>query len=191
MSVPTAQPGRERPERYFVRAETRYERAAGHSIRLHGMSAMVPHTREWVRVKGGRKVPVTAPVMPGYLVLKAKPSQLPKLREIDHVASRPIMADGRNVRPMSASERAYVGGLVRNPPPHPLDPHKGVKVDPKAPKIKAGDAVRIMEGPFLGFPAKVEWVRIVAKVWMAKVEVMIFGRPTPVQLDAGQVALAV
>jgi transcriptional antiterminator NusG len=52
-----------------------------------------------------------------------------------------------------------------------------------------GDPVRIIEGPFANFVGVVKEVNLERQ--KLKVEVGILGRKTPVELDIGQVELAV
>ena len=47
-----------------------------------------------------------------------------------------------------------------------------------------GDTVKVIEGPFASFVGTIEAVNENGKL---KVNVSIFGRPTPVELDASQV----
>jgi len=47
-----------------------------------------------------------------------------------------------------------------------------------------GKRVRVADGPFAGFPGRVEAVESLERL---KVTIEIFGRPTPVQLDLGQI----
>lgn len=54
--------------------------------------------------------------------------------------------------------------------------------------FEVGDSVRIVEGPFANFSAKVEEVK--AEKQKVKVSVSIFGRATPLELDFAQVEKA-
>jgi transcriptional antiterminator NusG len=63
------------------------------------------------------------------------------------------------------------------------------KTKPKARvSFEAGDSVRVIEGPFQNFPAKVEEVK--ADKQKVRVSLSMFGRPTTVELDFAQVEKA-
>jgi transcriptional antiterminator NusG len=63
------------------------------------------------------------------------------------------------------------------------------KVKPKARVVfEVGDSVRVIEGPFQNFPAKVEEVK--ADKQKVRVSLSMFGRPTTVELDFAQVEKA-
>ena len=63
-----------------------------------------------------------------------------------------------------SSGKRYVGGNVAN--------------------FSEGDSVKVIEGPFTSFVGTVETISEKGKV---KVQVLIFGRPTPVELEFSQV----
>ncbi len=52
---------------------------------------------------------------------------------------------------------------------------------------KVGDAVKVVDGPFMDFPGYVQEIN--AEKQKIKVSVSIFGRPTPIELDFLQVEL--
>jgi len=89
----------------------------------------------------------------------------------------------------------FLGGT--KPTPVPEREIKGVQTnitEGKAGKPKArvvfdvGDSVRVIEGPFANFQAKVEEVK--ADKQKLKVSLSFLGRPTTVELDFGQVEKA-
>jgi transcription termination/antitermination protein NusG len=90
----------------------------------------------------------------------------------------------------------FVGGTATKPTPisdkevqNILDQIREGVEKPK-PKVlfEVGEAVRVKEGPFTDFHGNVEEVNYdKSKI---RVSVLIFGRPTPVELDFGQVEKA-
>ena len=89
----------------------------------------------------------------------------------------------------------FLGGT--KPTPVPEQEITGVKSnvgESGKPRVKAkvtfevGDSVRVTEGPFANFSAKVEEVK--PEKQKVKVTVSIFGRATPVELDFNQVEKA-
>ena len=63
----------------------------------------------------------------------------------------------------------------------------GVKKSRSTTSFSSGDSVKVIEGPFASFVGTVEAVNANGKL---KVNVSIFGRPTPVELDDTQVEKA-
>ena len=61
---------------------------------------------------------------------------------------------------------------------------KGYKRPKASVDFVEGESVKVIEGPFASFVGTVESVNDKGKI---KVNVSIFGRPTPVELDFGQV----
>lgn len=149
--------------------------------------------------KGRRTERKSQPILPGYIVAKMEPVQFPVLREVEDVSPRPLMAGGE-ARPLKPVERAYIGQLVRKPPADPRDPFADPKnplapprkkPDPNRPPFRQGQEVKVVKaGAFFGFSAAVEELKRTGKKWKAKVAVMIFGRPTPLDLDATDLVAA-
>src|SRR5262245_56442450 len=86
----------------------------------------------------------------------------------------------------------FLGGTKPTPvPEHEITGVKSNVNDGSKPRVKAkvtyevGDNVRVIDGPFANFSAKVEEVKLEKQ--KLKVTVSIFGRATPVELDFNQV----
>ena len=86
----------------------------------------------------------------------------------------------------------FVGGTTNNPSPITDEEAEymlgqvegGVKKPKTSFSFAEGDSVKVTEGPFATFVGTVEAVSEKGKL---KVNVSIFGRPTPVELDVSQV----
>ena len=86
----------------------------------------------------------------------------------------------------------FVGGTVSNPAPISEEEAQsmlgqiegGFKKPRSSVSFNEGETVKVIEGPFATFVGTVEAVSDKGKV---KVNVSIFGRPTPVELDFSQV----
>lgn len=87
---------------------------------------------------------------------------------------------------------SFVGGDKNKPTPISDDEARqltnqaaeGFKKTRNAASFVSGDSVKVIEGPFASFVGTVEAVNEKGKL---KVNVSIFGRPTPVELDFSQV----
>jgi len=178
-----------RIERYITQTKAGQEQQVRARLALRGIPAIAPRTRRFERRSGQRIVLYAGSAMPGYVFPRATSQQFSMFREVKDACSRPLMVDGK-VRPMSTAERARIAEVLRDPPADPRDPHPLGKPDEKKPPFTIGQAVRVISGPFASFGAVVERVWLVSKQWKIRVEVMIFGRPTPVDIDAGALVAA-
>lgn len=84
------------------------------------------------------------------------------------------------------------GGLNKPPPPMPtyeveklLNAHKEVKEGPTKSKFDKGDRVKVKDGTFAGMEGEVK--EVLEAKGALKVELTIFGRPVPVELEYWQV----
>jgi transcriptional antiterminator NusG len=84
----------------------------------------------------------------------------------------------------------FVGGSVNHPPPpmaqHEIDkltraPSKGPREVPPKDKFDRGDRVKVKDGPFAGMEGEVK--EILDAKDKIRVELTIFGRPVPVELE--------
>jgi transcription termination/antitermination protein NusG len=118
------------------------------------------------------------PVLPGYVLVKCVPSAgaMLALRRFDKRvigvvggAERPYRIPMKYVTKFIANA---VAGEYDHRPPSPLE-------------FDVGEGVRVSDGPFASFPATV--TSYDAERNRICVEVNIFGRPTPVDLDVAQI----
>jgi transcription termination/antitermination protein NusG len=89
----------------------------------------------------------------------------------------------------------FVGGGVNHPPP-PMAPHEVERmlgsqgaivpgVQTTKPKVDRGDRVRVKDGTFAGMEGEVK--ELIEAKGCVRVELTIFGRPVPVELEYWQV----
>jgi len=133
---------------------------------------MVP-TEKKIKIKAGKRVTVEEKIYPGYVLVEM----------IVTDASWYVVRNTPNVT-------GFIGlGIT----PTPVDPAEiemlkkrmGVAEPKYKIDVRAGDAVKIIDGPFKDFDGKVDNVdEAKGKV---KVLVSIFGRETPVELDFLQI----
>jgi transcription antitermination factor NusG len=173
---------------YIFGARPRREGQASEQLAKRGIAAMAPRTRTFERLSRKRVVACDQPVYRGY-VFASPGDQWGRLREVPTLNPKPLGMGDKPYR-MRHQQVDEVAELVRNPPPDPRDPYPYGKADPNAPPFAPGARVVIASGPFAPFLGKVEVMKIVAKRWVARVDVMIFGRPTPVDIDAGSLVPA-
>lgn len=137
---------------------------------------LVP-TEEVVELKEGQKVRSERKFFPGYVLINMEMDD-----ETWHVINdvprvmRFIGGTGDRPAPISDAEADQILQRVQE------------GVDSPRPKVlfEPGEVVRITDGPFNDFTGVVEEVNYEKSTM--RVEVLIFGRSTPVELEFGQVA---
>ncbi len=159
--------------------ENRVREALEEKVRTLGLNnrvgkILVP-TEEVVRIKDGKRHVLTKKFFPGYVLIEMSiDDQLQQL-----VKGTPkvtgFLGDGVDPTPLSQGE---VDLLIKQ-----MD--EGVSPSREKNQFDNGDAVRITDGPFLGFNGVVEEVH--PEQSKMKVLVSIFGRSTPVELNFLQV----
>ncbi|MBK7352577.1 MAG: transcription termination/antitermination protein NusG [Nitrosomonas sp.] len=136
---------------------------------------LVP-VEEVMEIKGGQKNISERKFFPGYILLEMEMTD-----ETWHLVKHTEKVSG------------FIGGTLTKPTPisqkemqNILDQIKAGVEKPK-PKIlfETGEAVRVKEGPFSDFHGTVEDVNYDKN--KLRVSVLIFGRPTPIELDFDQV----
>lgn len=168
---------------YIVHAYTNFERKVADSIKERAKSAgledlfeevLVP-TEEVIEVKRGRKVQTERKFLPGYVLLKMEMTDpafvliknTPKVTGFLGADSKPM--------PIPEAEAMRIVNQVK----------EGVERPKPTITFEVGESVKVSDGPFASFQGHVEEVD--EERARLKVAVSIFGRPTPVELEFGQV----
>jgi transcriptional antiterminator NusG len=128
-----------------------------------------------IEVKDGKKRTVSRNLMPGYLLIEMIPHDelFNTVRKITGVSG--FVGDGMQPIPLRDEEIQNVLNLIEE---------KHEKPKPKI-RYRPGEQVRVIEGPFANFTGTVN--EIDEEKAKMKMMVLIFGRPTPVELDVMQV----
>jgi len=168
---------------YVVHAYSGFENKVASSIREQAekkglaeeiSQVMVP-TEEVVEVRRGRKIKSERRFFPGYVLVKMELTDqafhliknTPKVTGFLGSDSKPI--------PISDAEASRILNQVA----------EGVERPKSTLTFEVGEQVRVADGPFASFSGQVEEVD--EERSRLKVAVSIFGRPTPVELEYGQV----
>ncbi|MEK7173883.1 MAG: transcription termination/antitermination protein NusG, partial [Patescibacteria group bacterium] len=167
---------------YAVHTYSGYEDAVARNLRQRiesmGMedkifNVLVP-TEKKIKIKGGKRRLVEEKIYPGYVLVEMVVSDDSwyVIRNTPRVTG--FVGSGTTPTPLSQEEMDVL--LQRMGEAEPMH-----KVD-----LRAGDAVKITDGPFKEYEGRVSEVD--EERGKAKVLVSIFGRETPVELDFLQVA---
>ena len=163
----------------YARSEKKVQEALRWRIEALGMDerlggVLVP-TGETIEMRNGKKVTVTSPLYPGYVIV-----QLDLNDDLWHAVKNTskvtgFVPGGPKPVPLTASDVNKIllpadGGRSGSEPPR---------------RFVRNDRVDIIDGPFTGFSGSVEEVN--ADRTTLKVMVTIFGRATPIQLEYWQV----
>ena len=168
---------------YIVHAYTNFERKVADAIRERARQAGLEHliedivvpTEEVTEVRRGRKVVAERKFLPGYVLIKADlTDQVFQLIRNTPKVTGFLGAEHKPV-PISDEEAARILRQVR----------EGVERPKPSVTFEIGEMVRVADGPFASFSGSVEEVD--EERSRLKVAVSIFGRPTPVELEFGQV----
>ena len=168
---------------YVVHAYSNFENKVADSIReqakQRGLSGlfediMVPKEKV-VEVRRGRKVDAERKFFPGYVLVKCELTD-----EVYHLIKNTPKVTGflgadNKPMPISDAEAARILHQVQ----------EGIERPKPSVSFEVGEQVRVSEGPFASFNGVVEEVDDGRS--RLKVAVSIFGRPTRVELEMGQV----
>lgn len=128
-----------------------------------------------IEIKNGKKRNLSRPIMPGYVFIEMEPDNevFAMIQKTTGVAG--FVSDGKQPIAMSESEVRKILDLIEE---------KAEKVRPEI-KYQLGEQIRVAKGPFANFIGIIE--HIDPEKGKLRVSVSIFGRATPVELDALQV----
>ncbi|WP_455477380.1 transcription termination/antitermination protein NusG [Bartonella sp. B41] len=168
---------------YIVQAYSNFEKkvveAIGKEAKQKGLDhlfekVLVP-TERVVEVRRGRKVDAERKFFPGYILVCAELTD-----EVYHlIKNTPKVTGflGSDSRPVPISEQEVEQILKQV--------QEGVESPKSSVLFEVGEQVRVADGPFVSFNGIVQEVE--EERSRLKVEVLIFGRPTPVDLEFSQV----
>jgi transcriptional antiterminator NusG len=168
---------------YIVHAYSNFEKKVAESIKEQAAQkglgelfeqVLVP-TEEVIEVRRGRKIKSERRFFPGYVMVKVDLTDqayhliknTPKVTGFLGSDSKPI--------PITDAEASRILNQVA----------EGVERPKSTLTFEVGEQVRVADGPFASFSGQVEEVD--EERSRLKVAVSIFGRPTPVELEYGQV----
>jgi transcription termination/antitermination protein NusG len=168
---------------YIVHAYSNFEKKVADSIKEQAAAkgfgeqfeaVMVP-TEEVVEIRRGRKIKSERRFFPGYVLVKMEMTDqayhliknTPKVTGFLGSDNKPI--------PITDAEAARILNQVQ----------EGIERPKTTVSFEIGEQVRVADGPFASFSGLVEEVDEQRE--RLKVAVSIFGRPTPVELEYGQV----
>lgn len=123
----------------------------------------------------GKKRTIKKKIYPGYVLIKMIMNEKTwhLVKNTDKVTGF-IGGTKDNPTPLSDEEAAFMTNQVA----------EGFKRPKTNFNLSEGDSVKVIEGPFTSFVGTIEAVNEKGKI---RVQVSIFGRPTPVELDFSQV----
>jgi len=157
--------------------KTLKERILNHNMAEQFAEIIVPEETVVTNVNG-KKRNIKKKFFPGYVLIKMIMSDQTwhLVKDTDKITGF-VGGTKAKPQPITDEEAAYMLGQAND----------GAKKTRSSASYNAGDSVKVIEGPFASFVGTVEAVNANGKL---KVNVSIFGRPTPVELDDTQVEKA-
>ncbi len=168
---------------YIVHAYTNFERKVADAIRERAKAGGLDHlfedivvpTEEVVEVKRGRKIQAERKFLPGYVLVKMKMTDAAFVMIKNTPKVTGFLGADNKPMPISEDEAMRILHQVK----------EGVERPKPTITFEVGENVKVADGPFASFTGVVEEVD--EERSRVKVAVSIFGRPTPVELEFGQV----
>ncbi|TCD13069.1 transcription termination/antitermination protein NusG [Oricola cellulosilytica] len=168
---------------YIVHAYSNFEKKVADSIEeaakakglSHHFEQILVPTEKVIEVRRGRKVDAERKFFPGYVMVRANLTD-----DVFHLIKNTPKVTGflgsdNKPMPISDKEAEHILGQIQ----------EGVERPKPSVSFDVGEQVRVSDGPFASFNGVVQEVD--EERSRLKVEVSIFGRATPVELEFGQV----
>jgi transcription termination/antitermination protein NusG len=168
---------------YIVHAYSNFERKVAESIKERAKAQGLAHlfddvlvpTEEVVEVRRGRKVQTERKFFPGYVLVKMEMTDAAFVLIKNTPKVTGFLGADNKAIPITEDEAMRILNQVK----------EGTDRPKPSVTFEIGEQVRVAEGPFATFQGHVEEVD--EERARLKVAVSIFGRPTPVELEFGQV----
>jgi transcriptional antiterminator NusG len=168
---------------YIVHAYTNFEQKVADAIRERAKMAgleplfeeIVVPKEEVIEVKRGRKVQSERKFLPGYVLVKMEMTDQAFVLIKNTPKVTGFLGADNKPAPISDEEARRILNQVQ----------EGVERPKPTITFEIGEQVKVSDGPFASFSGHVEEVD--EERARLKVAVSIFGRPTPVELEFGQV----
>jgi transcriptional antiterminator NusG len=153
------------------------ENILNHNLMDYFAEILVPEETVTTSVNG-KKRNIKKKFFPGYMLVKMimNDKTWHLVKNTDKITGF-VGGTSDKPQPITDEEAAYMLGQAEG----------GIKKARSTASFSEGDSVKVIEGPFASFIGTVEAVNANGKL---KVNVSIFGRPTPVELDDTQVEQA-
>ena len=154
--------------------KTLKERIVNHSMTEYFAEIMVPEESVVANVNGKKRT-LKKKFFPGYVLIKMIMNEKTwhLVKDTDKITG---FIGGTKDKPMPISDEEAASMTASLA--------EGFKRTRSVANFSEGDSVKVIEGPFASFVGVVENISDKGKV---KVQVSIFGRPTPVELEFSQV----
>ncbi len=157
-------------------AQTIREKAAQNGLTEQVEEVIVP-TESVVEIRRGKKVASDRKYFPGYVLVKMELTDQTwhMVKNIPKVTD--FLGGGKGGRPVPVPEKEAMALFQQMT--------EGAEKPKRTVYFEIGESVKVTDGPFESFTGVVEDIDEGRE--KIKVSVSIFGRPTPVELDYGQV----
>lgn len=154
--------------RRLIEQEMEKDPGPGREIR----EVLVP-THEVIEIRRGKRVPVTKPLYPGYLLVRMVLNERTE-HAISAMKGVRFVAQGGDPQPVREEDMNRIMGI---------EVEEEAAAREEIP-FRSGQVVEVIQGPFTDFSGTVQ--EVYPEKGKVKVEVSLFGRPTSVELDFTQ-----